>query len=88
MHTGLPSSVPTVTTDLVIDPVRICANADIGIGAVLLPGVTIGAGAIVGAGAVVSRDVPPMAKVAGVPARFIGWRDAESHERMEMGSAE
>jgi acetyltransferase-like isoleucine patch superfamily enzyme len=87
MHTGTPVTAPTVTTDLVIGPVRICANADIGIGAVLLPGVTIGAGAIVGAGAVVSRDVPPMAKVAGVPARFTGWRDDASHEHAELGSA-
>ena len=40
-----------------------------------MPGVTVGAGAIVGAGAVVSNDVPALAKVAGVPARIIGWRD-------------
>lgn len=43
----------------------------IGPGAVLLPGVHIGAGAIVGAGAVVSRDVSPGTLVMGVPARPI-----------------
>ena len=74
-HTGLPISEPIVVTPLVIDPVRICAGADIGMGAVVMPGVTVGAGAIVGAGAVVSNDVPALAKVAGVPARIIGWRD-------------
>lgn len=74
-HTGVPVNVPIVATDLMIEPVRIRAGADIGMGAVLLPGVTVGAGAIVGAGSVVTRDVPPMAKAAGVPARVIGWRD-------------
>jgi phosphonate metabolism protein (transferase hexapeptide repeat family) len=46
----------------------------IGHGAVILPGVTIGTGAGVGAGAVVSKDVPPFAVVAGVPARPIRYR--------------
>jgi len=48
---------------------RVCRRASIGSGAVVLPGVTIGEGAIIGAGAVVTRDVPPGAIVAGVPAR-------------------
>ena len=46
-------------------------GASVGSGAVILGGVTIGAGALVGAGAVVSRDVPPGATVAGVPARVL-----------------
>jgi UDP-2-acetamido-3-amino-2,3-dideoxy-glucuronate N-acetyltransferase len=44
-------------------------GASIGSSAVVLGGVRIGAGALVGAGAVVTRDVPPGATVAGVPAR-------------------
>ena len=74
-HTGFPVDVPIIETDLVIKPVRVEAWADIGTGAVILPGITVGRGAIVGAGAVVTHDVPPMAKVAGVPARVIGWRE-------------
>jgi acetyltransferase-like isoleucine patch superfamily enzyme len=76
MHTGDPMEEPIIRTPLAIAPVRIGAWADIGVNATLLPGVTVGKGSIVGAGAVVTRNVPPFAKVAGVPARFIGWRDS------------
>jgi acetyltransferase-like isoleucine patch superfamily enzyme len=71
MHTGEPAGVPVIQTDLAIRPVRIEAWADIGVNAVVLPGVTVGKGAIVGAGAVVTRDVEPFSIVAGVPARFV-----------------
>ena len=70
-HTGLPLDVPVIQTDLQIKAVRIEAWADIGVNAVILPGVTVGRGAIVGAGAVVTEDVQPFSIVAGVPARFI-----------------
>jgi acetyltransferase-like isoleucine patch superfamily enzyme len=48
---------------------------------VLLSGVTIGDGAIVAAGAVVTKDVPPFAIVAGVPARFLRWREGRKAPR-------
>lgn len=41
---------------------------------VVLDGVSIGDGAVVAAGAVVTEDVPPLALVAGVPARVIRTR--------------
>ena len=46
-------------------------GASVGAGAVILPGVTIGAGAMVGAGAVVTRDVPDGATVVGNPAQVV-----------------
>lgn len=46
----------------------------IGAGAVVVDGVTIGDGAVVGAGAVVTRDIPPYAVAAGVPARVLRYR--------------
>jgi hypothetical protein len=46
----------------------------IGTDAMVLSGVSIGHGAIVAARAVVTRDVPPYAIVAGVPAKVVRWR--------------
>ncbi|RAM50143.1 MAG: gamma carbonic anhydrase family protein [Hapalosiphonaceae cyanobacterium JJU2] len=43
----------------------------IGIGAVILDGVRVGAGSIVGAGAVVTKDVPPQSLVVGTPAKVM-----------------
>ncbi len=78
MHSGVPIGRPIIQTDLIIKPVRIGAESDIGVNAVILPGVTIGKGSIVGAGAVVTRNVQPYAIVTGVPARFLKWRDGYS----------
>lgn len=59
---------------LVGKPVVIEDHVWIGMRATLLPGVRIGRGAVVAAGAVVTRDVPPLQVVAGVPARQVGTR--------------
>jgi acetyltransferase-like isoleucine patch superfamily enzyme len=56
-------------------PVIIEDDADIGIGAIILPGVTVAKGAKVGAGAVVTRDVPAYGIVVGVPARLLRMRN-------------
>lgn len=41
----------------------------------ILPGVELGRGAVVAAGAVVTKNVPAMAIVGGVPAKVIGERE-------------
>jgi acetyltransferase-like isoleucine patch superfamily enzyme len=51
------------------DPVRIGRGAFLGIGSIVLQGVTIGEQAYVAAGAVVTADVPPRTLVGGNPAR-------------------
>ena len=43
----------------------------------VLNGVTIGDGAVVATGAIVTKDVPPYAIVAGVPAKVISYRFAD-----------
>jgi serine acetyltransferase len=54
-------------------PTRIGRGATIGANATVVCGHDVGAYAMVAAGAVVTKDVPPYALVAGVPARQIGF---------------
>ena len=53
------------------NPVKICDDAWIGAGAIVLRGVTVGEGGVVAAGAVVTKDVLPYSIVAGNPAEFV-----------------
>jgi acetyltransferase-like isoleucine patch superfamily enzyme len=55
-------------------PIRVEDDVYVGCNVVVLAGVTIGRGAVVGAAAVVTRDVPPLAVVAGAPARVLRYR--------------
>lgn len=64
-----PDGSPQTEADWEVIPTIVRKGASIGSGAVIAAGVTIGENAIVGAGAVVTRDVPPNAIVAGVPAK-------------------
>ena len=61
-----------------IRPVVIEDNVWIGMRAMILGGVTLGRGCVVAAGAVVTKDVPPLTIVAGVPARPVGMRPEEA----------
>lgn len=69
--------------DMPIDdpaPVRIGDGVVIGIGALILPGVTVGERACVAGGSVVTRDVPPRCLVFGNPARIVRSWDQESEK--------
>ena len=52
-------------------PIKIGAHVWIGSNATILSGVSVGAWSVVAAGAVVTKDVPPMTVVGGVPAKVI-----------------
>lgn len=52
-------------------PIVIGDNVWIGGGAIVLPGVSVGANSVIGAGSVVPRDVPANVVVVGNPARVV-----------------
>lgn len=59
---------------------RVTIGHDTWIGhrAIVMPGITIGNGAVIGSAAVVTKNVPPYAVVAGVPAKIIRYRFPDS----------
>ncbi len=66
-------------------PIAIGDNAWIGMGAIIMKGVTIGEDAIVAAGSVVIHDVAPGAIVGGNPARPIGRVPGAAADRCRPG---
>lgn len=69
---------PTILEDLVtvghravIHSAHIERGTLIGIGAIVLDGVRVGAGSIIGAGCVVTKDIPARSLALGVPAKIV-----------------
>ena len=73
-HADPGRALPIMAGAIETAPVVLDDGCDVGIGAIILPGVTVGKGAQIGAGAVVTRDVPDYAVVAGNPAKILRHR--------------
>lgn len=84
-----PLGVSVVDEDLNFeeyDSIRIGHDVWVGARATVMDGVTVGTGAVIAAHAVVTKDVPPYAVVAGVPARVISQRFSEDRQRELLAS--
>ncbi len=79
---------PQSEADWRVEPIRIHRGASIGSNATIMGGVTVGEQAMVGAAALVTKNVPPFAIVAGVPAKIVGdMRDLSATQTLTGGEA-
>ncbi len=83
------AGIPTVLEDYVtvghravIHSAHVERGCLVGIGAILLNGVRVGAGSVIGAGAVVTKSVPPRSLVMGVPGKVV--RELSEAEAAEL----
>ncbi len=72
----------TVGHRAVIHSAHVKKGCLIGIGAIILNGVTVGEGSIIGAGCVVTKDVPPHSLVVGIPAKKV--REVSKEEAQDL----
>jgi len=73
VFTNVRNPRAAVDRKAMIEQTLVGRGATIGANATIVCGARIGEYALVGAGAVVTRNVPPHAVMAGVPARRTGW---------------
>jgi carbonic anhydrase/acetyltransferase-like protein (isoleucine patch superfamily) len=80
---------PTIVEDYVtighravVHSAQVETGCLIGIGAIVLDGVRVGAGSIIGAGCVVTKDVPPRSLMVGVPAKRL--REVSEEEAADL----
>ncbi len=72
---------PAERRTTVCAPITIKRNAWIGLGATIMPGVTVGENAVVAASALVTRNVPANTVAAGIPAKSVRHIDGPLSER-------
>lgn len=53
------------------EPIYLMRGCSIGMGSIIMPGVTIGEGAIIGAGSVVVKDIPAWTVAVGNPCKVV-----------------
>lgn len=70
---GLLPNIKFIDQPLEVKQTTVGNHCFIGIGAKILPGVTLNDNCVVGANSVVTHDVPQNSIVAGVPAKIIGY---------------
>ncbi len=79
-HYGVPMKEVKGAQEVNYGGVKICDDAYIGAGSVVMPGVTIGEGAVVGANSFVARNLKPWGIYFGNPCKLIGMREKPSDE--------
>lgn len=83
-HIGANAVIAGVLEPMSASPVIIEDDVLVGANAVVLEGIRIGKGAVIAAGAVVIRDVEANHVVAGVPARFMKFRDEQMDDKTKI----
>ena len=73
-HLDESTDIPIIENPVSFSPVIIEDDCDIGIGAIIMPGVTIGKGSQIGAGAVVTKSIEPYSIAVGIPAHVKRFR--------------
>ena len=86
-HIGAGAVLAGVVEPASAKPVTVGDGVLVGANAVIIEGVSVGAGAVVAAGAIVTQDVPENAVVAGVPARIIKYKDAQTESKTALVDA-
>ncbi len=86
-HIGAGAVLAGVIEPASAQPVVVEDNVLVGANAVLIEGVRVGEGSVVAAGSVVIQDVPPGVVVAGVPARVVKEKDAQTSQKSALVDA-